>query len=149
MFRVGEQLITKKYEPQGTELVSFGKHANMTYLDLKIQCPDYAQWVMNTDTESEEASWRLRRLAKWLRVNPGVALQPKSNTKTTRGQKSSEKGSASSFSLVSNGLMSDASLDLETKEAEIAGLEARIAQLEEDQWPDQIQKSRSKTRKET
>lgn len=55
MFRAGEQLITEKYEPQSTELVGFGKHANMTFLEVKVQCPDYVQWVMDTDSESKEA----------------------------------------------------------------------------------------------
>lgn len=77
MFRVGEKTITEKYEPEGNELVGFGENANMSYLDLKVHRPQYAQWVLTTDQESEESHWKLRRLARWLRDNEKVTLPPR------------------------------------------------------------------------
>lgn len=45
--------------------------------------------------------------------------------------------------------MTDGALTDLDKDAEIAILKAKIAELQEDQWPEQLHKTRGKSRKET
>ena len=46
--------------------VSFGRHAQMTYAELRSSYPQYCDWVMKTSREEKECSIHLRRLAMWL-----------------------------------------------------------------------------------
>ena len=149
LFRAGEKMITEKYEPTGTELVGFGQYANAKYQDVRVKYPSYATWVMTTAQESKESGWRLRRLATWLIKNQDAPFMDALPPQSSRNHKSFEKESVHSFSLVTSGSEVESSHDKTDKDAEIAALKEKIAQLEEDNRSDLLQKNRSKTRRET
>ncbi|CAE7779652.1 RE1 [Symbiodinium sp. CCMP2456] len=46
--------------------VSFGRHAQMTYVELKGSYPQYCDWVIKTSREEKECCIHLRRFAMWL-----------------------------------------------------------------------------------
>ena len=149
LFRAGERMITEKYEPTGTELVGFGEYANAKFQDVRLKYPSYATWVINTAQESKESAWRLRRLATWLIKNQDAPLQDAPPPQSSRNHKSFEKESVHSFSLVTSGSEVESTHDTKDKDAEIAALKEKIAQLEEDNRSDLLQKNRNKTRRET
>ncbi|CAE7192708.1 unnamed protein product, partial [Symbiodinium necroappetens] len=63
--------IYQKSTPDPTDLVGFGKHASLTYEEIKAHHPDYARWVTTTANENAaDSDPRLQRLAGWLENNP-------------------------------------------------------------------------------
>lgn len=65
MFNAAEKTITEEYEPQGHELLGFGKFGDKTMQEVWEDHPSYIQWVLQTAQESDSSHWRLLRLAKW------------------------------------------------------------------------------------
>ena len=70
MRRDAMHAIYQKSVPDPTDVVGFGKHASLTYEEIKIHHPDYAQWVKTTAAEDTDTDPRLQRLAGWLENNP-------------------------------------------------------------------------------
>ena len=63
--------IYQKSTPDPTDVVGFGKHASLTYEEIKMHHPDYARWVTTTASENAaDSDPRLQRLAGWLENNP-------------------------------------------------------------------------------
>lgn len=50
MYAVGLQSITEDYEPTSTELVNFGKYAEMTYQAIVDEHPSYIDWCRKRTT---------------------------------------------------------------------------------------------------
>ncbi|CAK0836529.1 unnamed protein product [Prorocentrum cordatum] len=53
-----------KTKPEATDIMGFGKHRTLTYRQVWIQCPSYAEWAKKET--STESSWELTRFVSWL-----------------------------------------------------------------------------------
>jgi hypothetical protein len=54
----------------GEDPVSFGRHGDLTYQELRQEKSEYCTWVCKTAEESNSADPKLIRLAKWLKEEP-------------------------------------------------------------------------------
>ena len=95
---LGTQRILQDYEPTAQEHVGFGKHGALTYQELWEEHQSYVPWVLQTDVENQDANWRLKRLARWLRQRQSHSALTMSKPATKAMAKSPT--SQSSFSLV-------------------------------------------------
>ena len=114
MRRDAMMAIYHRSQPDPTDVVGFGKHASLTYEEVKVHHKEYAKWVITTAHEETDTDPRLQRLAGWLENNParvGQAMttltqraeasqhqkQPAMETKTKNAKtKASSEGYASS-----------------------------------------------------
>eukprot|EP00959_Pyramimonas_sp_CCMP1952_P308653 6460038-Pyramimonas_sp.AAC.1 len=55
-------LMKTKSEP--TDFMGFGRHGALTYQQVRIQYPSYAEWAQKE--ASTESSWELTRFVSWL-----------------------------------------------------------------------------------
>ncbi|CAE7897668.1 unnamed protein product, partial [Symbiodinium necroappetens] len=62
--------------------VCFGRHAQMTYHELRSSYPQYCDWVMKTSREEKDCSIHLRRLAMWLEQEKMQPIQVDMNSMT-------------------------------------------------------------------
>ena len=58
--------IYKTAQPAAQVPVGFGRHASLSYAELRREQPGYVTWVKKTAAETNEVDPRLRRLANWL-----------------------------------------------------------------------------------
>ena len=59
-------------EPSDHDLLGFGNHSTLEYIECHELHPDYCSWVMTTAKESvEDASPQLQRFARWLNAQTG------------------------------------------------------------------------------
>ena len=58
--------IYKTAQPAAQDPVGFGRHASLSYAELRREQPGYVTWVKKTAAETNEVDPRLRRLANWL-----------------------------------------------------------------------------------
>ena len=50
----------------GRDLVTFGKHAGMTYDTVYLKYPDYCNWAMSTAESGDDACQQLIKFAKYI-----------------------------------------------------------------------------------
>eukprot|EP00435_Cladocopium_sp_Y103_P039213 s2053_g10.t1 len=67
--------IYQKAAAHETDPVGFGTHCQLSYIEVKVQEPEYCQWVMKTQKEGQ-CSYRLQRLALWLEETKDVVMRP-------------------------------------------------------------------------
>ena len=60
------QVLLDQCEATGADPVGFGVHAALSYQEVKISEPNYANWVITTFQEERNTCPRLARLAQWL-----------------------------------------------------------------------------------
>ena len=158
LYAKGEQAITEDYEPQGTELMGFGKYGGLTMEMVMERHPSYMKWVVETYQETDQFHWRLKRAATF-----ALQAQSKKSYKEPHPQKVvSQKGSSiangsdGSFEKVpedkhefsptqSSQKIKHFSMDAATQ---IAELQQKIQQLENEKAEMELQAGRSKNRKE-
>lgn len=102
MFNAAEKTITEEYEPQGSELLGFGKFGNKTMQEVLEDHPSYVQWVRQTAEESDTSHWRLLRFAKWTsqKQHPKIVTANPKKKGYVKGLESVAKGSDTSFAMV-------------------------------------------------
>ena len=66
MVAAAERQITEEFEVNGAEKMNFGKFSSMTMDNVIEDHPSYAQWCHQTAAESDTASWRLQRFARYM-----------------------------------------------------------------------------------
>ena len=160
LYAKGEQAITEDYEPQGKELMGFGKFGDLTLEEVMDRHPSYMKWVVETYQETDQFHWRLKRAAVFAmqtQAKKGYQEPHPQNTKSKKPVSSpSVKGSDGSFEKVSedkHGFSPTQSLQ-KTKhfsmdaENQIAELQLKIQQLENEKAEMELQTARSKNRKE-
>lgn len=176
MFNAAEKTITEEYEPQGSELLGFGKFGNKTMQEVWEDHPSYIQWVLQTGEESDTSHWRLLRLAKWSsqkKHSKVVTATPKKKG-YVKDPGSGAKGSDSSFVMVnltdSEGTdlscteaikqfnMGNLSMNtkgmtsmeeaLVDKDKEIEALKQQLAAAQAEQATSELMKTRNKGRRE-
>lgn len=159
IFKVGEQVIMEKFEPQDTEPVGFGMHGDKTYEEIYREKPGYIKWVVDTAKEEPESHWRLKRLARWATRQTheelvGQQMPITGGYQKDKIQKAKAKAaSTGSFSMVGSedfGLedQSIATQEMLEKDLEIARLRQQLMQMEKEKDEQQLILSRNKTRKE-
>ena len=92
--------VTEQHEPSGEDLVGFGMHGDKSYQDILDHQKSYATWVIQTDMEDQEASWRLKRLARWLRQQKHMSKIGKDVKPNMPKENMSSAGSSFSFTMV-------------------------------------------------
>jgi len=170
MFNAAEKTITEEYEPQGSELLGFGKFGNKTMQEVWEDHPSYIQWVLQTAEESDTSHWRLLRLAKWSsqKKHPKVVTATPKKKGYVKDPGSGAKGSDSSFAMVN--LTDSEGTDLSCTEAikqfnmgkgmtsmeealmdkdkEIEALKQQLAAAQAEQATFELMKTRNKGRRE-
>jgi len=159
IFKVGEQVIMEKFEPQDTEPVGFGMHGDKTYEEIYREKPGYIKWVMDTAKGEPESHWRLKRLARWATRQqheetlgyqmPIVGGYKKDNIPKAKA-KAASTGSFSMVAAEDFGMedQSVSSQEMLEKDLEIARLRNMLSQMEKEKDEQQLILSRSKNRKE-
>lgn len=146
-----EEKIVMETDAQATDKVDFGKFGNATYQDILIHHKDYAKWVLDTNRESSDPHWRLRRLASWLQQNwdaedklmmsstrkPPPGTPPRRTTSLKMCPRSPGDLTDSSFEAVAS-----------SSELEIAKLKEEIENLKAENSALSLQTERTKSRKE-
>jgi len=158
IFKVGEQAIMEKFEPQDTEAVGFGMHGDKTYEEIYKENPGYIKWVMDTAKEEPESHWRLKRLARWATRQQheetlGYQMPIISGPKKVTPKPKAKAASTGSFSMVGADEfgMEDQSVagqEMLEKDLEIARLRNLLSQMEKEKDEQQLILGRSKNRKE-
>ena len=168
MFNAAEKTITEEYEPQGHELLGFGKFGDKTMQQVWDEYPSYIQWVLQTAQKSDTSHWRLLR-AKWSSQKKHLKVV----TETTKKQGYMKepglwaKGSDFSFALVnptdseSGGmscqeavkidkyLMGKAQIGTQKKDKEIEALKQKLAAAAQaEQATFELMKTRNKGHRE-
>ena len=59
----------------GEDPVGFGRHSSLTYQEVQVHHPDYAQWILQTS--EDECDPRLGRLAGWLQSQSQMPVETK------------------------------------------------------------------------
>lgn len=85
---LGMKAAVKALPGHPTDHVGFGKHSDMTYIQVLTEHPDYCRWVVQTVQEGSTCD-RCRRLGMWLMTPEAqeqtVEIKPEEkNKKTTR-----------------------------------------------------------------
>lgn len=161
IFKVGEQVITEKFEPQDQEAVGFGMHGDMTYEELYKEKPGYIKWVMDTAKAEPESHWRLKRLARWanrqqheetLNYQMPIVGGYKKDKIPKAKAKAASTGSFSMVGMEDLGLeeqsVSDQVQEMLEKDLEIARLRNMLAQVEKEKGEQELILGRNKNRKE-
>ena len=165
LYAKGEQAITEDYEPQGKELMGFGKFGGLTMEEVMDRHPSYMKWVVDTYQETDQFHWRLKRAAVYAMQaqakkdyqEPHPQEPHPQNTKSKKATPHiSAAGSDGSFEKVSEGKheFSPTQSFQKTKhvstdaETQIAELQLKIQQLENEKAEMELQAARSKNRKE-
>ena len=125
--------------PDPTDMVGFGKHANLMYSELKDLQPTYCQWVVQTAGEGE-ADPRLLRLAGWLNNQPEYVAravqQSKARTASSSASSMPPKSTSTSKTKMISGSRGQgytrASSHSETPDDKIDKLQAMMMQLQEE-----------------
>ena len=160
LYAKGEQAITEDYEPQGQELMGFGKFGGLTMEEVMDRHPSYRKWVVDTYQETDQFHWRLKRAAVYAMQAQAKKDYQEPHPQNTKSKKAiphiSAAGSDGSFEKVSEGKhecsptqsfqkTKHVSTDAETQ---IAELQLKIQQLENEKAEMELQAARSKNRKE-
>lgn len=160
LYAKGEQAITEDYEPQGKELMGFGKFGSLTMEEVMECHPSYMKWVVDTYQETDQFHWRLKRAAMYALQTHAKKGYQEPHPQNTKSKKAiphiSAAGSDGSFEKVSEGkhefspTQSFQKTKLVSTEAEtqIAELQLKIQQLENEKAEMELQAARSKNRKE-
>lgn len=137
----GHKAIMEQVPPIGRDVMGFGKHAEMSYLEVKMHHPDYVQWCLKTESE-EDVNWRMQRFLKWIRQPEMGYPSPMTTMNTTpkravrtpigmsRGRGSGHQSSDAtegSFQLVKQA----AEVKINSSDEEVVDSEIQIAQLED------------------
>lgn len=151
MFNRMEKVIREKYEPQDTEMVGFGAHAELTYKELMETNYQYLLWCETTVGEGQ-ANWRMQRLVKWFKTQKtkvskqGYPKQPpviSTPRKTAMARASHVSDSEpSDFSVISH------QDEISRLQAELAKVRQEKAELQEENTEMSRTLDRTKTRKE-
>ena len=160
LYAKGEQAITEDYEPQGKELMGFGKFGGLTMEEVMDRHPSYRKWVVDTYQETDQFHWRLKRAAVYAMQAQAKKDYQEPHPQNTKSKKAiphiSAAGSDGSFEKVSEGKheFSPTQSFQKTKhvstdaETQIAELQLKIQQLENEKAEMELQAARSKNRKE-
>lgn len=160
LYAKGEQAITEDYEPQGKELMGFGKFGGLTMEEVMDRHPSYMKWVVDTYQETDQFHWRLKRAAVYAMQAQAKKDYQEPHPQNTKSKKAiphiSAAGSDGSFEKVSEGKheFSPTQSFQKTKhvstdaETQIAELQLKIQQLENEKAEMELQAARSKNRKE-
>ena len=160
LYAKGEQAITEDYEPQGKELMGFGKFGGLTMEGVMDRHPSYMKWVVDTYQETDQFHWRLKRAAVYAMQAQAKKDYQEPHPQNTKSKKAtphiSAAGSDGSFEKVSEGKheFSPTQSFQKTKhvstdaETQIAELQLKIQQLENEKAEMELQAARSKNRKE-
>lgn len=160
LYAKGEQAITEDYEPQGKELMGFGKFGGLTMEEVMDRHPSYMKWVVDTYQETDQFHWRLKRAAVYAMQAQAKKDYQEPHPQNTKSKKAtphtSAAGSEGSFEKVSEGKheFSPTQSFQKTKhvstdaETQIAELQLKIQQLENEKAEMELQAARSKNRKE-
>lgn len=160
LYAKGEQAITEDYEPQGKELMGFGKFGGLTMEEVMDRHPSYMKWVVDTYQETDQFHWRLKRAAVYAMQAQAKKDYQEPHRQNTKSKKAtphtSAAGSEGSFEKVSEGKheFSPTQSFQKTKhvstdaETQIAELQLKIQQLENEKAEMELQAARSKNRKE-
>lgn len=160
LYAKGEQAITEDYEPQAKELMGFGKFGGLTMEEVMDRHPSYMKWVVDTYQETDQFHWRLKRAAVYAMQAQAKKDYQEPHPQNTKSKKAtphtSAAGSEGSFEKVSEGKheFSPTQSFQKTKhvstdaETQIAELQLKIQQLENEKAEMELQAARSKNRKE-
>ena len=174
MVAAAERQITEEFEVNGAEKMNFGKFSSMTMDNVIEDHPSYAQWCHQTAAESDTASWRLQRFARYMTMKQAKSsIEYQYQQTGTMGHKTipdkdkaakadgylkgkkpspsaSSQPSVESFSLVGSASVSSGTADrLLTDEAkEIARLKAELLELKSEKAEMEQTLSRNKGRRE-
>eukprot|EP00438_Fugacium_kawagutii_P022878 Skav214825 [mRNA] locus=scaffold1772:60372:66852:+ [translate_table: standard] len=85
-----EKEMASRFEPQGGDMMKYGKYPNNTYQEVANLYPSYMNWALTTYQEGE-CDWRLARFARWV-------LQGKHREAVKKPANKSKMSSASSES---------------------------------------------------
>ena len=139
--------------PTGSDLVNFGKHSDKKYKEILEECPSYAEWILTTADKNPESSWRLKRLAQWLKVT----MEEQHITQFKKTEKDlppsgyhprHAKGNPSGSSTdLSDG--SFLKIQTDDSDSELSRLKTELDQLRSENSMMALQMSRSKCRRET
>ena len=66
MTKQAMRILYEQIELSSQDTVGFGNYASLSYLDLKETDPGYLDWVLETYISSDQAEYRLARLARWI-----------------------------------------------------------------------------------
>ena len=148
-----EERITVATPPTGSDLVNFGKHSDKKYKEILEECPSYAEWILTTADKNPESSWRLKRLAQWLKVT----MEEQHITQFKKTEKDlppsgyhprHAKGNPSGSSTdLSDG--SFLKIQTDDSDSELSRLKTELDQLRSENSMMALQMSRSKCRRET
>ena len=151
LYSKAEQALTERYEPVGSELMKFGKYANISYQEVIEMYPSYTSWCRTTLAEEDQTSWRLKRFVMF--ANQTEAAK-KTMMKSGRAQTepTEDKGTSiscsrsdSHFSVVGG---SSSQTAMQETMNENAALKSEVAELKEMLLDATQQTGRSKNRKE-
>ena len=160
LYAKGEQATTEDYEPQGKELMGFGKFGGLTMEEVMDRHPSYMKWVVDTYQETDQFHWRLKRAAVYAMQAQAKKDYQEPHPQNIKSKKAiphiSAAGSDGSFEKVSEGKheFSPTQSFQKTKhvstdaETQIAELQLKIQQLENEKAEMELQAARSKNRKE-
>eukprot|EP00435_Cladocopium_sp_Y103_P059538 s1303_g21.t1 len=145
-----EEAVTSAVPPTAWDKVNFGKFADQTYVQVKVDHPDYASWVMKTAAESQDANWRLKRLAHWLTENLHVTMDTNHRPAPRPGRKTMRKGYPSDMGSTESSHLTDGSFERVTSESEdqIAKLKEELETIKAENAQLMLQNNRIKSRKE-
>eukprot|EP00435_Cladocopium_sp_Y103_P016472 s2436_g4.t1 len=153
MMNLGEKEITQLFEPTDEEFVGFGKHGNLTYIELYEKHPSYLVWAKKEVMESDDPGWRLERLVRWYSQMSAKARVPNSKVKSTSKLPEVDQLSQGSFSMVSeNHGLQEERAEIEkmrhTLMMKMQEVEAKEKELDQEKEEMQLSENRHKNRKE-
>ena len=71
------KLILQKAPAEARDIVGFGRHSELRYIEIQAQHTEYCRWVMQTAHEGpNDCDPRLKRLAEWLESHPPTTGNP-------------------------------------------------------------------------
>ena len=74
----GMRAIIQKAPAEARDLVGFGRHSELRYVDIQTTHADYGRWVVQTAREGpQDCDPRLKRLADWLETHPPALIKNK------------------------------------------------------------------------
>ena len=107
----------------GDDPVSFGRHGDLTYQELRQEKNDYCAWVCKTAVESSSADPKLLRLAKWLKEEPTEPEMTRSRPSAASSRdKGKGKGQKPGTTEVPNELLAELQKTIQTLKTEVEDL---------------------------
>ncbi|CAE6958729.1 GIP [Symbiodinium sp. CCMP2592] len=128
--RIQHEAMKKIYqhaEAHPSDLVGFGRHASLTYRQIREEQEGYCQWLVNESKKGpDECDPRLMRLAAWLKQEGDIEMKTTTSKidvlKLKAATKAASKGAASSSSEGDHSLIRDMYETIESLKEEVAAL---------------------------